>query len=176
MLSGSSPLARGLRSLLLVRQQTGRIIPARAGFTWTRPPPPLRLPDHPRSRGVYRHRDAGAGRGEGSSPLARGLLYRVKLRSNIGRIIPARAGFTDNRNLRRYGCEDHPRSRGVYSDESMAEKISLGSSPLARGLRQPIPHCEQTGGIIPARAGFTRTASAICSRSWDHPRSRGVYE
>ena len=30
-------------------------------------------------------------------------------------------------------------------------------------------------GIIPARAGFTRTGRAIGASSWDHPRSRGVY-
>ena len=30
-------------------------------------------------------------------------------------------------------------------------------------------------GIIPARAGFTRTCRTTTWRTWDHPRSRGVY-
>ena len=33
-----------------------------------------------------------------------------------------------------------------------------------------------TGGIIPARAGFTTTRRSPRWRSPDHPRSRGVYE
>ena len=31
------------------------------------------------------------------------------------------------------------------------------------------------GGIIPARAGFTRTAEPVDAEGADHPRSRGVY-
>ena len=50
---GSSPLARGLRSLEQDADTVTRIIPARAGFTygteWVRDVPW----DHPRSRGVY---------------------------------------------------------------------------------------------------------------------------
>ena len=51
----------------------------------------------------------------------------------------------------------------------------MGSSPLARGLP---PHTVEGGvvdGIIPARAGFTSTPTTTWPRSWDHPRSRGVY-
>ena len=51
----------------------------------------------------------------------------------------------------------------------------MGSSPLARGLRLGGAGHERAGGIIPARAGFTRRRPG---RSWgrpDHPRSRGVY-
>ena len=73
-MTGSSPLARGLRPRP-TRPHSGRgIIPARAGFT-TRPAGSRTGGgDHPRSRGVYptlgRHTD----RVVGSSPLARGLL------------------------------------------------------------------------------------------------------
>ena len=52
--SGSSPLARGLRSGLAPVLALPRIIPARAGFTLPRRLPGRRGPDHPRSRGVYR--------------------------------------------------------------------------------------------------------------------------
>ena len=51
----------------------------------------------------------------------------------------------------------------------------MGSSPLARGLPPVTPAGPRTPGIIPARAGFTRTRSPVAARSGDHPRSRGVY-
>ena len=50
---------------------------------------------------------------------------------------------------------DHPRSRGVYR-------------------RRPGPQLP-AARIIPARAGFTRTAPSWTPTSADHPRSRGVY-
>ena len=92
--SGSSPLARGLR---LPRHQcspTGRIIPARAGFTPPRPAGGPAPPDHPRSRGVYHFVGAFQRRPWGSSPLARGLLTGKVPVMEDGGIIPARAGFT----------------------------------------------------------------------------------
>ena len=53
MISGSSPLARGLRGVRLRGLDGGGIIPARAGFTEPcRRRHPVRR-DHPRSRGVY---------------------------------------------------------------------------------------------------------------------------
>ena len=73
---GSSPLARGL---LLGDPETWPepgIIPARAGFTVSSSPGRSKKPDHPRSRGVYRQGDTAYLRGWGSSPLARGLLFR----------------------------------------------------------------------------------------------------
>ena len=91
------------------------------------------------------------------------------------RIIPARAGFTAGERSERTGRMDHPRSRGVYSLSPALRGSGTGSSPLARGL--PINRGDRTipGGIIPARAGFTRSTTAP-SRLWrDHPRSRGVY-
>ena len=51
----------------------------------------------------------------------------------------------------------------------------MGSSPLARGLRNRAPGPRRTGGIIPARAGFTMTATTPPHWTPDHPRSRGVY-
>ena len=50
-----------------------------------------------------------------------------------------------------------------------------GSSPLARGLLVPVAGGGGEPGIIPARAGFTSRRSPACTRSSDHPRSRGVY-
>ena len=70
---------------------------------------------------------------------------------------------------------DHPRSRGVYSSSVSPSGTLLGSSPLARGLRDLALLHRLPEGIIPARAGFT-SGTPSPSRSWsDHPRSRGVY-
>ena len=70
---------------------------------------------------------------------------------------------------------DHPRSRGVYSAVRARGRRVSGSSPLARGLHQDRPFRIEHPGIIPARAGFTRSGSCTWFRGTDHPRSRGVY-
>ena len=70
-------------------------------------------------------------------------------------IIPARAGFTGGI-LR--ACHD-----------------AAGSSPLARGLLGEEAVDPAQGGIIPARAGFTRARRLGAAALGDHPRSRGVY-
>ena len=51
----------------------------------------------------------------------------------------------------------------------------MGSSPLARGLRETGNPFAGDDGIIPARAGFTRLDASSTSHEPDHPRSRGVY-
>ena len=58
---------------------------------------------------------------------------------------------------------------------SRVEGAQAGSSPLARGLRQGGDRGQALAGIIPARAGFTAASTLCRTRSWDHPRSRGVY-
>ena len=112
--SGSSPLARGLRSPAALVAPAGGIIPARAGFTSTTPTPIWRTTDHPRSRGVYHHTPKTASFRHGSSPLARGLLGVHGACGVVGGIIPARAGFTLPLWATPYESADHPRSRGVY--------------------------------------------------------------
>ena len=158
---------------------------------------PTSMRDHPRSRGVYPHAVLSCSQPFGSSPLARGLLFPGIGVICLSWIIPARAGFTISRQAVLCDRLDHPRSRGVYSAESMAEKVSLGSSPLARGLPPFGLIRLASRRIIPARAGFTKhtetrlnsadgssplarglpchtTTSGIKLK--DHPRSRGVYE
>ena len=92
---GSSPLARGLRKVVVNERTLDGIIPARAGFTqldvWQ----------------TYMH--------QGSSPLARGLLVMHRWGNYARRIIPARAGFTILTMNCKFVPADHPRSRGVYS-------------------------------------------------------------
>ena len=95
------------------------------------------------------------GRGNGSSPLARGLLRDDGILPDRHRIIPARAGFTSSVLFEPPRTRDHPRSRGVYFSRA------LMSSSLWR--------------IIPARAGFTPSTRGGGFSPQDHPRSRGVY-
>ena len=152
---GSSPLARGLRGVVLIVGPLRGIIPARAGFTVEaaqRAVPPL---DHPRSRGVYPAEMTPLLPPMGSSPLARGLRLRPGVAHVTLRIIPARAGFT----------------RVSYS----RMHITTGSSPLARGLQVGRDGPVAIAGIIPARAGFTATKFCLGCEPGDHPRSRGVY-
>ena len=70
---------------------------------------------------------------------------------------------------------DHPRSRGVYACERDGMILACGSSPLARGLPEPLGRTRYPGRIIPARAGFTAGSRGNHEGARDHPRSRGVY-
>ena len=97
---GSSPLARGLQRRGLLDRPRFRIIPARAGFTLMVVGVHFRCLDHPRSRGVYFSRTSLFLGRLGSSPLARGLLYRAWAAETHAGIIPARAGFTRAPHLR----------------------------------------------------------------------------
>ena len=111
--------------------------------------------DHPRSRGVYVYARDEETILAGSSPLARGLPVRGQDDVALGRIIPARAGFT--------------------SEERESPRRCAGSSPLARGLPGLAGGDRAPVGIIPARAGFTGRVASRRRRARDHPRSRGVY-
>ena len=95
----------------------------------------------------------------GSSPLARGLLIFFQLSRKSNRIIPARAGFTVVMIGFMVVSPDHPRSRGVYMAPFEERPGWWGSSPLARGLQEPVGVTGRPRRIIPARAGFT----------WRHP-------
>ena len=152
---GSSPLARGLPPMARSR--------------------PALTADHPRSRGVYPVVGGEVDRRRGSSPLARGLPIHMARATPLGRIIPARAGFTRRTRSGRSRSWDHPRSRGVYRGGSLLGFLSPGSSPLARGLLVGGGASPVGGGIIPARAGFTSLSPPVCCACADHPRSRGVY-
>ena len=152
---GSSPLARGLRPPPCGAGSPGRIIPARAGFTKEHRKEQDDEGDHPRSRGVYIVEAINREESDGSSPLARGLRGGEHWFVPFCRIIPARAGFTPTQPGHGRGCQDHPRSRGVYRIRPRSSQKGTGSSPLARGLLRRPPLCH--------------------SLYWDHPRSRGVY-
>ena len=112
----------------------------------------------------------------GSSPLARGLRCFCCSCWCGRRIIPARAGFTQDGRPERWTDADHPRSRGVYRHLWTSPSGPPGSSPLARGLLFSSIIRASFRGIIPARAGFTAAVTSISYMVGDHPRSRGVYQ
>ena len=172
---GSSPLARGLPGPWSPIRSRRRIIPARAGFTTYSGSVAGPPSDHPRSRGVY-GTDSGPARARsGSSPLARGLQDCAWVPVAACRIIPARAGFTPGCWPSTRAWPDHPRSRGVYSTTPATPPSPVGSSPLARGLRDQDTAAVPNRRIIPARAGFTGGRVQHDRLPRDHPRSRGVY-
>ena len=152
------------------------IIPARAGFTTNVCLLEFVQGDHPRSRGVYSHKCGGLRGLVGSSPLARGLPCCKLAMLRMCGIIPARAGFTVAEVYAYKHKWDHPRSRGVYVQESWQHFAACGSSPLARGLLVRDLVIPEMLRIIPARAGFTRNFLRSVIPCQDHPRSRGVYD
>ena len=91
------------------------------------------------------------------------------------RIIPARAGFTEGFDFAQWMAGDHPRSRGVYPNQTRPFCWFPGSSPLARGLLSRRLSSGDLCRIIPARAGFTAVTRSTGMPLKDHPRSRGVY-
>ena len=112
---------------------------------------------------------------QGSSPLARGLLFIRALYVRDDGIVPARAGFTPWwMATHRHGA-DHPRSRGVYRRGPVQSFHRVGSSPLARGLLRAVGHLRRELRIIPARAGFTsEEARMIRVSPGSSPLARGL--
>ena len=153
---GSSPLARGTLGALVVVGAGLRLIPARAGNTWSLRRERNSLAAHPRSRGehcdVPRVHDGFSG----SSPLARGTQSERGVGLIGWRLIPARAGNTRFSGLRDPARAAHPRSRGEHGWAAWLRLFLSGSSPLARGTRSCRYGSHQCLRLIPARAGNTR--------------------
>ena len=151
----------------------GGLIPARAGTTSPSCSVQKIERAHPRSRGDHSPSEAVAVGGAGSSPLARGPHRSGGYRPRPGGLIPARAGTTPDSSLVDSIARAHPRSRGDHGLPVRAGPGQAGSSPLARG-----PHSVEfggpgIGGLIPARAGTTRTGARTGPGAGAHPRSRG---
>ena len=130
---GSSPLARGPPSSLIVCEVSVGLIPARAGTTWWCRAAAWFGRAHPRSRGDHPLDGLLKSRLMGSSPLARGPRYcRAGEQPRRG-LIPARAGTTVARCSYRTRPRAHPRSRGDHQRFQGHRSSQGGSSPLARG-------------------------------------------
>ena len=171
---GSSPLVRGQPTIDASISAHTRIIPARAGPTYSRQIGVRQEPDHPRSCGANFSQIIRTSSVSGSSPLVRGQLLGERPVAVILRIIPARAGPTDLAAVFRSGFSDHPRSCGANDHILVTHFNSFGSSPLVRGQRPPANTASFTLRIIPARAGPTVACTLMLPVCPDHPRSCGA--
>ena len=131
---GSSPLSRGIQRLPDIPHHRYGIIPALAGNTVLTGTRRSRARDHPRSRGEYLAKLSAVQTDLGSSPLSRGILYRLYRNEARGGIIPALAGNTARSPTPRRPPRDHPRSRGEYWVLAGWVGFQEGSSPLSRGI------------------------------------------
>ena len=93
---GSSPLARGTLLEPICERSPHRLIPARAGNTAWILGSGEGNSAHPRSRGEHQRILSNIAVVVGSSPLARGTRVHGRRLWAAGRLIPARAGNTDN--------------------------------------------------------------------------------
>ena len=128
-------------------------IPAHAGKTATRPPPPSSPTAHLRSHGENELNAYVMLHNMGSSPLTRG--------KPLAPSSPRSARWA------------HPRSRGENPQRHFESLSSLGSSPLTRGKQCGECAVWWRRGLIPAHAGKTGRFSYIAIWCWAHPRSCG---
>ena len=131
------------------------------------------IKDHPRLRGENMEAMESRFSQVGSSPLTRGKLYQVNIKSNSKRIIPAYAGKTLIVMIRQVCRQDHPRLRGENWLEPEPVQTGEGSSPLTRG-KLPFHMVDVKDlRIIPAYAGKTFLKRLDWRTKKDHPRLRG---
>ena len=173
--AGSSPLARGARTIEFTYPGSTGLIPARAGSTRGLRCVLRGSRAHPRSRGEHIDSWACQIYVSGSSPLARGALNNAPVYVQPDGLIPARAGSTLTGGIVCAGDRAHPRSRGEHYQLKIPLAVTSGSSPLARGAQGKHPGKVSRPRLIPARAGSThrQNRGLTCHRA--HPRSRGEH-
>ena len=173
--AGSSPHARGTLQCIGRSRCGVGIIPACAGNTLICIAIRRNCWDHPRMRGEHSPIRFKMFSSSGSSPHARGTPFIFSPPSDENGIIPACAGNTCTCGCMIFAIRDHPRMRGEHSLMPRMKRITLGSSPHARGTLCRVLFSRVLHGIIPACAGNTcaPTRRADCNR--DHPRMRGEH-
>ena len=157
--AGSSPRVRGKPGWGRKRKAYLRIIPARAGQTWSHCRRRSSGTDHPRACGANNKRGDEPGGEYGSSPRVRGKRPRARDRVDRRRIIPARAGQTSTAFAPAFASSDHPRACGANGTVAVSMPHCQGSSPRVRGKRWWILQDADNLRIIPARAGQTVTVN-----------------
>ncbi len=172
---GSSPLARGTPGRAGAGADPYRFIPAGAGNTHGIAREGIERAVHPRWRGEHvQFRQADAGR-VGSSPLARGTLYRAPRKRSTARFIPAGAGNTIGSPIRSDTSPVHPRWRGEHTRNQSCRRCCPGSSPLARGTHYGCMRGYRHDRFIPAGAGNTGLLLPPLPPDTVHPRWRGEH-
>ena len=152
---GSSPRERGARGSSVGPAASSRLIPARAGSTWSRLLPCLPTTAHPRASGEHKQLIAAGTPLFGSSPRERGARSVGDDRPGQGRLIPARAGSTRVDLVPRLRSPAHPRASGEHSVPGGIDIARYGSSPRERGAQAEPSRVPRRVRLIPARAGST---------------------
>ena len=115
-------------------------------------------------------------RPQGSSPRMRGARLRGRHHRLPGGIIPAYAGSTPLRCIRKETDWDHPRVCGEHSTFWTWTAAGSGSSPRMRGAPHKMWFLLLWRGIIPAYAGSTSRYTLKPKLTRDHPRVCGEHE
>ncbi len=173
--NGLSPLARGTRNSLRIRQQKYRFIPAGAGNTAllcrSRSVPTV----YPRWRGEHGNRSLNSTPASGLSPLARGTHLSPYEFYAPSRFIPAGAGNTASHSIRWFSMTVYPRWRGEHVTWRRPAIDFSGLSPLARGTLEPVFLSARNFRFIPAGAGNTVRIGFENLYAPVYPRWRGEH-
>ena len=113
----------------------------------------MTLSVHPRLRGELFARKGDEIGYTGSSPLTRGTRAAHRIKNRFHRFIPAYAGNSAGKVLRRRSLTVHPRLRGELILVLRPALIHIGSSPLTRGTHTRTREETRNGRFIPAYAG-----------------------
>ena len=170
---GSSPRGRGKRCGDAECGRLGRLIPARAGKTWTPDSLAAGSAAHPRACGENLRGAWQMCAGAGSSPRVRGKRGEVGAGADEVGLIPACAGKTWRRGPHSEARRAHPRVCGenVYGPSQILHL--RGSSPRVRGKLAVVMICSPRSGLIPACAGKTRLTPEPGTECRAHPRVCG---
>ena len=170
---GSSPRVRGKRATARSRLCPPRLIPARAGKTWSGSARSSSPRAHPRACGENLPCSTTQAACRGSSPRVRGKPRPLLPRGGRVRLIPARAGKTLRPRPPAAARPAHPRACGENPCLKNARDGVQGSSPRVRGK----PGCplrrRSARGLIPARAGKTEVGTLGRATPTAHPRACG---
>ena len=170
---GSSPRVRGKDEVVNHDALSGRIIPAGAGKSQSRPPRRRGRRDHPRGCGEKENcRKLFAIKG-GSSPRVRGKAFRLLGFDGRVGIIPAGAGKSHPNPHSPKGSQDHPRGCGEKTWWGLLSELVAGSSPRVRGKGSRLVLTSQPPWIIPAGAGKSVPIRRAELLQQDHPRGCG---
>ena len=175
LISGSSPLTRGILLHAVEISRSCRFTPAHAGNTLLNQLNQSWYRVHPRSRGEYCPGKPLYLQFIGSPPLTRGI-HRDDLQALLqAGFTPAHAGNTSLTPDTMTGGKVHPRSRGEYRERSSHVPAGTGSPPLTRGILTGWEVDTSTWRFTPAHAGNTSFFGNVVPESEVHPRSRGEY-
>ena len=170
---GTSPRARGKRSLENLSLSILWNIPACAGKTLLHLVGTAKSQEHPRVRGENNDFASARKTGPGTSPRARGKHCQGWSEDERAGNIPACAGKTLS--PLSFSCLiwEHPRVRGENRRLSRRPRQQSGTSPRARGKLRRGDQRLVGHRNIPACAGKTQEDYSCYVLRQEHPRVRG---